>query len=62
VFEGSRGTGTKSDIAVDDITVIEGACPLPGKPDRWAEEEGEGLLSSLFLSVLKLIASTANFV
>ncbi|KAK7098915.1 hypothetical protein V1264_003130 [Littorina saxatilis] len=30
-FEGVRGTGIQSDIAIDDVNVTVGACPAPGE-------------------------------
>ena len=30
VFEGIRGGGSKSDIAIDDISVASGQCAAPG--------------------------------
>lgn len=34
VFEASRGTGVHGDIAIDDILLKQGSCPLPGKPTK----------------------------
>lgn len=28
VFEGIRGSGTRSDVAIDDVSVSDGACAL----------------------------------
>lgn len=33
VFEGTRGTTDKSDIAIDDVSLHSGACPPPGACD-----------------------------
>lgn len=32
-FEGVRGTGPFGDIAIDDVSLQEGPCPLPGDCD-----------------------------
>ena len=31
VFEGVVGNGYQGDIAIDDISMTQGNCPLPGK-------------------------------
>ena len=32
IFEGITGTSYTGDIAIDDVEIIDGACPLPGEP------------------------------
>ena len=32
IFEGITGTSYTGDIAIDDVEMIDGACPLPGRP------------------------------
>ena len=30
IFEGITGTSYTGDIAIDDVEIMDGACPLPG--------------------------------
>lgn len=30
IFEGITGTSFTGDIAIDDVEIMDGACPLPG--------------------------------
>ena len=30
IFEGITGTSYTGDIAIDDVEILDGACPLPG--------------------------------
>ena len=30
MFEGITGTSYTGDIAIDDVEIMDGACPLPG--------------------------------
>lgn len=31
IFEGITGTSYTGDIAIDDVEIMDGACPLPGR-------------------------------
>uniref|UniRef100_A0A6I8S8A5 MAM domain-containing glycosylphosphatidylinositol anchor 2 n=1 Tax=Xenopus tropicalis TaxID=8364 RepID=A0A6I8S8A5_XENTR len=60
IFEGIRGDGIEGDIAIDDISIMEGECSIIDQPDTTPSSSGNGTFIHIWLYPVFLFLSVLS--